>query len=612
MKTFRGFGFLVGMVFCSALTVKAAELQASDGAASDLFGNSVSLSGSMGLAGARYDDDKGSASGSAYLYRNLNTASGTVTQQVKLVASDGATDDRFGWSVSLSGSMGLAGALEDDDNGSDSGSAYLFRNLDTASGTVSEDVKLLASDGVRGDWFGMSTSLSGSTGLVGAPYDADNDHNTGAAYLYRNLDTATGTVTEKAKLLASDGATYDDFGRFVSLSGSMGLVSALADYNGDHSGSVYLFRNLDTATGTVTENAKLIASDGGAVDHFSSSVSLSGTVGLVGAIFDDDNGDHSGSAYLYRNLDTASGTVTEDIKLLASDGAASDVFGYSVSLSGSVGLVGANGDDDNGESSGAAYLYRNLDTVSGTVTEDVKLLASDGVGGDSFGDSVSLDGDRFVVGALNGDGAVARSGKAYSGSVKSVTTLDDGSASETISGISFVSRTDWVIGETTDNNSVTLSDGDAADVTSSGKAVYIGKEETSDLNELFLAGALTATAVHIGTLDGEGNQGNLLWLAATADTSGVDEFYLSLDNSLKIEDDYSDVGDLLTYLDGTDLQLWDGSAWAALTTDNADELISTGYESGYTTVTAIPEPATGSLIALVGGIGFLLRRRFMD
>ena len=293
----------------------------------------------------------------------------------------------------------------------------------------------------------------------------------------------------------------------------------------------------------------------------------------------------------------------------ASDGAIQDYFGLSVSLLGSLGLAGAYGDDDNGSYSGSAYLYRNLDTASGTVTEDVKLLASDGAANDWFGYSVSLDGDRFLVGAQSGDGAVTGSGKAYSGSVKSVTTLDDGSASETISGISLVSRTDWVIGETTDNNSVTLSAGDAADVTSSGKAVYIGKEAGSDFNELVFAGSLTASEVNIGAT---GNSGNLLQLEDTADISGADLFRLALDNALKIEGNYSGIDDLLTYLGGTDLQLWDGSAWAALTTDNADELISTGYEGGYTTVTAIPEPATGSLIALVGGIGFLLRRRFMD
>jgi hypothetical protein len=77
------------------------------------------------------------------------------------------------------------------------------------------------------------------------------------------------------------------------------------------------------------ETIKLLASDGAAYDYFGFSVAVSGTTALVGAYFDDDNGSSSGSAYLF---DTTTGTQLA--KLLPSDGAADDYFGYSVSVSG--------------------------------------------------------------------------------------------------------------------------------------------------------------------------------------------------------------------------------------------------------------------------------------
>jgi hypothetical protein len=112
----------------------------------------------------------------------------------------------------------------------------------------------------------------------------------------------------------------------------------------------------DPGTGTWIEEEKLIASDGAALDLFGHSVSISGDIALVGAYYDDDNGDDSGSAYVFR-YDPGTGAWIEEEKLLASDGAVDDHFGWSVSISGDVALVGAFGDDDNGDDSGSAYVF---------------------------------------------------------------------------------------------------------------------------------------------------------------------------------------------------------------------------------------------------------------
>ena len=531
---------------------------------------------------------------------------------VELQASDGATSDSFGRSVSQSGSVGIVGAEWDNIGAnSDQGSAYVFRNLDTATGTITQNVKLTAADGESQDYFGHSVSLSGSIGLVGAYADnigANSDQ--GSAYVFRNLDTATGTVTENVKLTASDGEASDNFGSSVSQSGSIGLVGATGDNIGANfdQGSAYVFRNLDTATGTVTQNVKLTASDGEAGDIFGISVNQSGSSGLVGASYDDIGANFDqGSAYLFRNLDTATGTVTENVKLISSDGALSDSFGSSVSQSGSIGLVGAYRDNIGANSDqGSAYVFRNLDTATGTVTQNVKLTASDGTQSSYFGRSVSLSGDSFTIGAIGGDGVSLASGKAYVGTISSMTTLDTGNSSRTISGISFISQDDWIIGQTTDNNLVTLTDGDSADVTASGKAVFVGKNAGSDNNTLLIEGTLTANIVNIGSTDG--NIGNTLQLDSTA-VFGPVSFRLAPGNFLSIQGDFTNTGNLFTYLDSSTLQVWEGGLWATVNGGNASSHITSNYSSGYTTVSVVPEPSTCALLALGGAASFLSSRR---
>jgi uncharacterized repeat protein (TIGR01451 family) len=368
------------------------KLTAGDGAAGDRFGYSVSLSGDRALVGAYGDDDNGSDSGSAYVF-DFDGPSWSET--AKLTASDGAAGDRFGYSVSLSGDHALVGAYGDDDHGSDSGSAYVF---DFDGPSWSETAKLTASDGAASDQFGVSVSLSGDRALVGAYWDDDNGSSSGSAYVFDFDSTAW---TETAKLTASDGAAGNLFGVSVSLSGDRALVGAYGDDdNGNDSGSAYVF---DFDGPSWSETAKLTASDGAANDWFGFSVSLSGDQALVGAFRDNDNGNDSGSAYVF---DFDGPSWSETAKLTASDGAVGDRFGYSVSLSGERALVGAFRDDDNGNDSGSAYVF---DFDGSNWSETAKLMPADGAAGDQFGFSVSLSGERALIGANGGDS----SGSAY-------------------------------------------------------------------------------------------------------------------------------------------------------------------------------------------------------
>jgi len=338
---------------------------ASDGAAGDNFAWSVSLSGDTAVVAARLDDDNGADSGSAYVF--VRTGS-SWSEQTKLTASDGAANNYFGISVSVSGDTAVVGA-----SGANAaqGSAYVF----VRSGSIwSEQQKFTASDGAAADNFGHSVSVSGDTAVVGAVGDDDNGSGSGSAYIFVRTGVSW---SEEAKLMASDGAAGDNFAWSVSLSGDTAVV------------------------------AKLMASDGAAGDNFAWSVSLSGDTAVVAARLDDDNGADSGSAYIFVRTGSS---WSEQAKLTASDGAAGDWFGYFVSASGDTAVVGAVFDDDNGGNSGSAYVFVRLGS---SWSEQQKLTASDGAAGDRFGESVSVNGDTAIVGAFFDDDNGGNSGSVY-------------------------------------------------------------------------------------------------------------------------------------------------------------------------------------------------------
>jgi len=159
--------------------------------------------------------------------------------------------------------------------------------------------------------------------------------------------------SQQAKLMESGEATAgDQLGFALSVSGDTALVGAVGDDGvGNNSGAAYVFVRSGTSW---TEQQKLTASDAAEDDLFGGAVSVDVNTALVGARSDDDGGTFSGSAYVF----VRSGTSwTEQQKLTASDAAAGDFFGASVSLSGDTALVGAHYDDDGGSNSGSAYVF---------------------------------------------------------------------------------------------------------------------------------------------------------------------------------------------------------------------------------------------------------------
>lgn len=296
----------------------------------------------------------------------------------KLRASDGTTGDEFGFSVAFSCDTALIGACYDNDNGHFSGSAYVFT---CSNNTWIEQVKLLASDGTHGDQFGYSVALSGDTALIGAPFD---DSGKGSAYVF----TRSGiTWTQQAKLTASDSVAKDYFGQSVSLDGDTTLIGTYGD---DGKGSVYVFTRSEM---NWTEQQKLFALDGEIGDLFGISISISGDTAIIGAKYDKNNGNMTGSAYVFSRNEN---NWIQQQKLLAPDGEDGDWFGWSISVDGDTALIGANGDHDKGYNSGAAYVFTRSDIIW---TYQGKLFASDGAEYDDFGCSVALSNDTALIGA---------------------------------------------------------------------------------------------------------------------------------------------------------------------------------------------------------------------
>ncbi len=306
---------------------RQAKLTAADGAAGDEFGGKVALDGDVALIGAARHDGMGVDAGSAYVFTRSRTG---WRQQAMLTAPDGAAGDEFGYSVAISGDVAVIGAPRDDDNGDDSGSAYVF----TRSGSAwSRQAKLTAADGAAGDVFGISVAISGDTVVIGADLADERGSNSGAAYVFSRSGNAW---RQQAKLTADDGTAGDLFGMRVAIFGGTAVIGAAReDDKGENSGAAYVFVRSGTTWG---QQAKLVAADGAAHDRFGTRVAVYGNTAVIGAILDDATSDNSGSAYVFTR---AGAGWSQRAKLVATDGAADDVFGWNVALYGDTVMIGA-------------------------------------------------------------------------------------------------------------------------------------------------------------------------------------------------------------------------------------------------------------------------------
>jgi hypothetical protein len=377
--------FIISQPATCACAPASSKLSAPDAVLSGFLGNSVAISGDTAVAGAPGDDVGGRLDqGSAYVFvRN----GGTWTLQQKLTAPDGAASEQFGWSVSISGNTVVVGAPGDDIGANaDQGSAYVFTR--SGAGWALQQ-KLFQGDGQAADNFGWAVAAEGDTAVVGAVLDDEGtQQNNGAAYVY--VRGAAGWALQ-SKLLAGDRTSNSQFGYSVGISRDRAIVAARFDGYGPFTpdrGAAYVFAR---AGATWSQDDKLMPHDRGFGDQFGYSVGISGDTAVVGSRFDDVglNADQ-GSAYVFERK--AAGW-TQEARLTASDGTAHDEFGISVGVVDNTVVVGATQDPSR---SGKAYFFAR---GGSNWVQQPTLVAPGGAAGDLFGLSVAVSGSTAVVGA---------------------------------------------------------------------------------------------------------------------------------------------------------------------------------------------------------------------
>jgi hypothetical protein len=352
-----------------------AELKGSDTLTGDAVGVSVAISGTTALVGA-----PGSAKDAGRAYVFTETAA-HWNEVAELKGSDTVASDFFGYSVAISGTTAVVSAPGFAKN---AGRAYIFARTPTGWKQAAE---LKGSDTVAGDYFGDSLAISGATTFVGADGHAKS---AGRAYVFTNVATGWEQVAE---LKGSDTVAGDGFGYAVAISGTTVIVGA-PDHAKD-AGRAYVFTD---ATAGWKQAAELKGSDTVANNGFGVSVAISGMTAIAGA---PGFSKAAGRAYVFAKT---GGVWTQARELKGLDTVASDDFGYTVAISNATAVAGAPGFS---KAAGRAYVFTN--TATGW-KQAVKMKGSDTVAADYFGYSVAISGTTAIVGA---DGHAKSAGRAY-------------------------------------------------------------------------------------------------------------------------------------------------------------------------------------------------------
>ena len=321
---------------------ESAKLLAPDGADGDNFGGAVDMFGDLAIVGARFDDPDGSA----YIYR---LSGNTWNLETKIVPNDGSTGDKFGNSVAIYNDRAAIGAY----TYGGIGAVYIFTYQ---SGNWIQTDKIIPADGEINDWFGYSIDLNGDYLIVGNPTDNDNGTISGSAYVYHY---SNGWTLDK-KIIGDDVDEADQFGCSVVIDGQYAVVGAKADegVNGiPHAGSAYVF--LNSIGSNWEQTAKLWALDAENLQNFGYSVSIFGEYILIGAKQDSEVDTWSGAAYVFKKEGSSDNWLRQN-KLFAEDGDDLDLFGTSVHLYGTTAIISSVWDDDNGYNSGSAYIFKSI------------------------------------------------------------------------------------------------------------------------------------------------------------------------------------------------------------------------------------------------------------
>ncbi|MEA2411950.1 MAG: hypothetical protein QOC77_2511 [Thermoleophilaceae bacterium] len=415
--------------------VQQAELTAGDGAADDKLGGSVAVSGDTIVAGARFHNAK---RGALYVFVRPATGWANATQTTELIASDGAMGDELGVSVAVSANTIVAGArYHTVGSNTKQGAAYVFvmPAAGWSGGVSTQTAELTDPGGAMDDNLGRSVAISGDTVVAGAPNRDGLNAGTGAAYVFTKPASGwAGSVATPGELLASDGATGDGFGGSVAASGNTVIAGASAHPVGSNKaqGAAYVFVMPGSGwPGLHHETAELTASDGATADQLGGSVAVSGNTVVAGA----RNHTGLGAAYVFVMPALGwAGSVPVTAELTAADGAAFDALGTSVAISGNTVIAGTGNHSSNvhqdavyaflvppsitlgSPANGAVYTRGEAVTAAYSCTAPAGATVTTCAGPVANGapiDTLALGSHTFTVNALDSDGATASESASY-------------------------------------------------------------------------------------------------------------------------------------------------------------------------------------------------------
>jgi hypothetical protein len=281
---------------------ETAILQAADTEEGDLFGFDLDLEGERLLIGALGHEINGVRTGAAYIFEG---AGASWTEVDKLAPLDGIQNGNFGGLLSLDGDTALISAVEDNDLGGSSGSAYIFA---LTSGGWEEQQKLLAPDGAVFDRFGWSLGLSGDFAVICSRKDAGSADDSGSAYFFERV---AGMWTFLEQLSPADEAVGDYFGSEAVLVGNTAVItSQYATEAGNDAGAAYVFTR---GSAGWEETGKLLPPASTGMYRFGDHVAMSGEVIAVAASWDtDEAGVYQGSVFVFEPAAVCPGDLNGD------------------------------------------------------------------------------------------------------------------------------------------------------------------------------------------------------------------------------------------------------------------------------------------------------------
>ena len=402
---------------------------------SDRFGADPEIDRDTLITGAISWDDTYPDGGGAFIYvRNDQgtpeyAGDDTWDYQATLLAPDADGDeDRFGWSVDISGDTAVVGALFGDGAAENMGAVYVFTR---SNGIWSFEQKLTVSDTINNGYFGDTVAIEGDTIVAGA---MGSDNYSGSAYIFTREN---GVWSETAKLTADSPEERTNFAEEIEIDNSTIVISAtLASGTYSQSGAVYIYTK---QAGVWTQLQKLTDPDPSLTGAFGNGVSIQGDLILVGATSLTDQPLSAGKAVLFQR-DPDSGLWTSLQTLTASDSAFNSLFGTEIEIHNQQIFINASNDPTGIGNSGAIYVF-GLENQ--TWVEQQKISYPDTGSSSDFGKVFAVADGAILISARLDDEVINNAGSIYVyGLPQNPTiTIDDVSLTEEDDGSQLVTAT---------------------------------------------------------------------------------------------------------------------------------------------------------------------------